>query len=81
MTRFIIVLALALLAACAKPPHPTYEFETGYAGPGVASPQALHEEFHEYASLACGGRGYDLLDQVFVGATGPSYARFRFACT
>jgi hypothetical protein len=76
-----VILATLLLAACAKPPHPVYEYETGYEGPGVASPQALEQELHDYAALVCGGRGYDVLDQVFVGEAGPSYARFRFACT
>lgn len=79
MSRSVIVLALALLGACARP-HPTYEYETGYLGPGVASPQALKEELHEYASLACGGRDYRVLEQMFVGEAGPSYARYRFAC-
>jgi hypothetical protein len=79
MGRSAIVLAFVLLTACARP-HPTYEFETGYLGPGVASPQALKEELRDYASLACGGHDYKMLDQVFVGVAGPSYARYRFAC-
>ena len=80
MARPAFIALVLLLAACAKPRHPTYEYETGYWGAGVASPQALDQELREYASLVCGGRDWDLLDQQFVGEYGPSYARFRFAC-
>lgn len=78
--RIVVLMLGCALGACA-PRHPTYDFETGYLGPGVASPQALDSELRDYASLACGGRAYRVLDQVFVGETGPSYARFRFICS
>jgi hypothetical protein len=80
MTVRIAGLAcLVMLAGCAAPPHPTYEFEALYA-PAVATPSGLKADLAAFAAQICGG-GYDVLDQIFVGEAGPSYVRVRFACT
>jgi hypothetical protein len=76
----ISVLAAAALAACALPRHPTYEFEAGYA-PAIATPSGIMADLRGYAAQICGGSGYDVLDQLFVGDYGPSYVRIRFACS
>jgi hypothetical protein len=79
MRRLALMAAFAL-AACAKPVHPTYDFEASY-GTLVAPPGAIAADLDAYASRICGSAGYDVLDQVFVGEYGPSYVRFRFACS
>jgi hypothetical protein len=80
MTMRIAGLAcLAVLAGCASPRHPTYEFEALYA-PAVVTPSGLKADLAAYALQICGG-GYDVLDQIFVGEAGPSYVRIRFACS
>jgi hypothetical protein len=78
MRRLAMAAALAT-AGCAGPVHPTYEFAASYA-PNVATPTGIAAELDAYAGRICGGAGYDVLDQIFVGNYGPGYVRIRFAC-
>ena len=78
--RMACLMLLAALPACAGPVHPTYEFEALYA-PAVATPSGIHADLAAYAAQVCGSGGYNVLDQLFVGEAGPSYVRFRFACS
>ena len=75
-----VLAASAALAGCVRPPHPTYEFEALYA-PAIATPSGIAADLRGYAAQICGDRGYDMLDQIFVGDYGPSYVRIRFACS
>ena len=76
--------AAALIFACALwgciPRQPTYEFEALYA-PAIATPSGIQADLAAYAQQICGGSGYNVLDQLFVGEAGPSYVRIRFGCS
>jgi hypothetical protein len=78
--RLPIFMLAGVLAACAGPAQPTYEFEALYA-PAIATPSGIESDLAAYAGQICGREGHEVLDQVFVGEAGPSYVRIRFACS
>ena len=71
---------LAVLAGCAGPVQPTYEFQALY-DPAIATPSGIKSDLAAYASQICGQGSYNVLDQLFVGDAGPGYVRIRFGCS